>query len=336
MDKWLNITFADPWWFLLFISIPLLVWWYIKRHRKVKVTLLFSQPATIRMPKSFKSRLGHLPFILRLITLSLCIIAMARPQGFLGNEEMESEGIDIVFALDVSYSMVAKDLEPSRFDVAKRLMVEFIENRKNDRFGLVVFGATAISKTPLTLDHQRLIQRINQLEPGPGEMGYYTAIGLGLGTAVARLQNSEAKSKVIILITDGVNNSGEVSPIVASELAASFGIRTYIIGVGTRGKALGFGGMDFNGNIIYKYQDVEIDEPVMNQMAANTGGKYFRATDNTSLENIFLEIDALERSKLKTNEVVNKPDKFWYVLIVAGVFLLIEITLRLTLLKSMV
>lgn len=336
MTRLFNITFADPWWFLLGLIIPVLVWWYVKRYKKNKVTLVLTQPPTFKLPVSIKARLRHLPFIFRMIGLMLLISAMARPQGFIGDDEMETEGIDIVFAFDVSYSMVAKDLEPSRFDVARRLMIDFISSRKNDRFGLVVFGATAISKTPLTLDHKRLINRINNLEPGPGEMGYYTAIGLGLGTAVARLQNSEAKSKVIILITDGVNNYGEVSPLVAADLAASFGIRTYIIGVGTRGKALGFGGVDFNGNIIYQYQNVEIDEPVMNKIALTTGGKYFRATDNTSLENIFKEIDVLEKSKLKAVEIMNKPDKFWYLVALAGVILFLEFVLRITYFKSIV
>ncbi len=336
MDKLVDISFQSPGWFLLGLAVPLMIWWYIKRYKRNQVTLVYAAPPVVKIRKSFKQRTIHFPFILRMLALVLFITAMARPQGFLGNEERDTEGIDIVFVLDVSYSMVAKDLEPTRLEVAKSLMIKFIKSRKHDRFGLVTFGTTAVSKTPLTLDHRRLMDRIAAIQPGPGEMGFYTAIGLGLGTAVARLESSEAKSKVIVLVTDGVNNAGEISPMVAAELAASYGIRVYIIGVGTRGMAEGFGGLDFNGNIIYEYQKVEIDEVELNKMADKTNGKYFRATDNNSLENIFREIDVLEKSKLKTKEIINKPDKFFWLVLLGGLLFMLEICLRLTYYRSII
>ncbi len=232
MNSLFNISFQSPWWFLLFITIPLLVWWYIRKYKKTRVVLLHAHTPIIKIKKSLRQRTIHFPFILRLLALSLFITAMARPQGNMGDENRNTEGIDIVFSLDVSWSMLAKDLEPNRLEVAKHLCTEFIDGRKNDRFGFVIFSGEAVSKTPLTLDHSRLKTRVQGIEAGMLADG--THIGVGLGTAVARLEKSEAKSKVIILLTDGVNNGGEVSPLTAAELAASMGIRVYVIGVGTK------------------------------------------------------------------------------------------------------
>jgi len=332
MFNFFNISFQTPLWLLLLLVVPLLTWWYIKRNKKNQVTLVFSHSPAVKVRRSFRQKTVVVPFILRLIAITVCVLAMARPQGFLGNEQRETEGIDIMFALDVSYSMLAKDLEPNRLDVAKKLCVDFIQKRKNDRFGLVIFSGEAVSKTPLTLDHGRLIERIKNLQAGMLPDG--TFIGVGLGTAVARLQTSQANSKVVILLTDGVNNGGEVSPLTAADLAASMGIRVYVIGVGTKKMALSVVDIDLFGNPVYDYAKTNIDEVTLNEIAKKTKGKYFRATDNNSLQNIFNEIDVLEKSKLKTVEQVNKPDLFfWFVLVGALVFML-EILLRLTYYRS--
>jgi Ca-activated chloride channel family protein len=328
----INISFQSPWWFLLLGFIPLAIWWYIKRHKKSLVSLSFASPPLSNLPKSFKQRTFHFPFILRLLALVCMIMAMVRPQGFLGNEERDTEGIDIVFALDVSWSMLAKDLEPNRLEVAKSLCIDFVKARKHDRFGFVIFSGEAVSKTPLTLDHSRLAERIKGIEAGMLADG--THIGVGLGTAVARLEGSTAKSKVIILLTDGVNNGGEVSPLTAAELAASMGIRVYVIGVGIKGMALSFVGLDFSGEPMYDYAQVQIDEVTLQEIANKTQGKYFRATDNKSLENIFNEIDVLEKSKLKTNEQVNKPDLFFWFVLLGGIVFVLEVFLRLTYYRS--
>lgn len=332
MSNPFDITFGSPLWFLLFLAIPLVIWWYIKRYKRNQVTLVYATPPLGKIKKSFKQRTIHVPFMIRLMTLILFIIAMARPQGFLGDEERDEEGIDIVFALDVSYSMLAKDLEPTRLEMAKKLSIEFIEARKHDRFGLVIFSGEAVSKTPLTLDHKRLIERIKNIKAGTLADG--TFIGVGLGTAVARLQNSESKSKVIILLSDGVNNGGEISPLTAADLAASMGIRVYVIGVGTRGMAMSFIGLDYGGEPVYDYAPVEIDEVTMQEIANKTQGKYFRATDNKSMENIFKEIDVLEKSKLKTNEIINKPDQFFWFVLLGGILFVLEVVLRLTYYRS--
>lgn len=298
------------------------------------MVLLHAHTPSIKFKKSFRQRTIHFPFILRILALCVFILAMARPQGNLGDENRDTEGIDIVFALDVSYSMLAKDLDPDRLEVAKRLCIEFIDGRKNDRFGFVVFSGEAVSKTPLTLDHSRLKSRIKEVKAGSLADG--TFIGVGLGTAVARLEKSEAKSKVIILLTDGVNNGGEVSPITAAELAASMGIRVYVIGVGTRGMAYSVVGLNYLGEPEFNYAPVVIDEQVLQQIAGKTQGKYFRATDNNSLENIFKEIDVLERSKLKTIEKVNKPDQFFWFVLLGGILFGLELLLRLVYYKGII
>ncbi len=333
MNNLVDISFQSPLWLLLGINVPLTIWWYIKRYKRSQVTLIYSAPPVIKIRKSFRQRTIHFPFVLRMVALIIFILAMARPQGFLGDEERDTEGIDIVFALDVSWSMLAKDLEPNRLEVAKSLCVDFVKKRKFDRFGFVVFSGEAVSKTPLTLDHGRLIDRIKTVKAGMLQDG--THIGVGLGTAVARLDGSEAKSKVIILLTDGVNNGGEVSPLTAAELAASMGIRVYVIGVGTKGMAMSFVGINpFSNEPDYDYAPVEIDEVTLQKIADKTQGKYFRAVDNNSLENIFSEIDVLEKSKLKTNEQVNKPDLFYLFVLVGALVFIIELLLRLTYYRS--
>ena len=333
MNNLADISFQTPLWFLLGIAVPFTIWWYIKRYKRNQVTLIHSSPPVFKIRKSFKQRTIHFPFILRMLALIIFIVAMARPQGFLGDEERDTEGIDIVFALDVSWSMLAKDLEPNRLEVAKGLCVDFVKNRKYDRFGFVIFSGEAVSKTPLTLDHGRLIERIKSVKAGMLKDG--THIGIGLGTAVARLDGSEAKSKVIILLTDGVNNGGEVSPLTAAELAASMGIRVYVIGVGTKGMAMSFVGISpFTNEPEYDYAPVEIDEVTLQKIAEKTQGKYFRAVDNNSLENIFNEIDVLERSKLKTNEQVNKPDLFYGFVLLGALIFVLELVLRLTYYRS--
>lgn len=322
----IHIEFIQPLWFLLFLVIPLLVWWQLKKHKNNLVTLTYSKsPFVNRAFKTWKVKTSFIPFVLRLVSLSFFIIAMARPVGSIGSEYKDQIGIDIVIAMDISSSMFAEDLQPTRLEAAKKIAIEFIENRETDRIGFVAFAGEAVSKSPLTLDHKNLILKIQKTQLGTIPDG--TAIGMGLGTAVARLEKSDAVSKVIILLTDGENNAGVISPETAADLAKTYGIRVYTIGVGTKGRAL-ITTQDIFGNPVKDYMEVNIDEELLTKIAVNTGGKYFRAVDNNSLKRIFNDIDLLEKSKVQTNEYVNKPEQFfWFVLIGFG-FLLLELFLR--------
>lgn len=325
----LKISFASPWWFLSALSIPLLIFWYIKRHKK--------QYASVRFPsidfykdRSLKVKLIHLPFILKMLALAFIITAMARPQTSVSKENVDVEGIDIMMAMDISGSMLAEDFRPNRLGAAKEVAVDFIKNRPNDCIGLVIYGGEAFTQCPITIDHDVLIELFDEVESGDLKDG--TAIGDGLATAVDRLRYSEAISKVVILLTDGVNNSGFVDPITAAEIAKIYGVRVYTIGVGTMGKApypfpTAFG-------VDYQYVDVEINEELLQNIAEMTDGKYFRATDNASLKEIYEEIDQLEKSKINLTTFTNNKDIFRYALYLALILLVLDIVLRYTIFRT--
>jgi Ca-activated chloride channel family protein len=333
MNPTIDITFANPEFFWLLVLIPMLSVWYIWKRKTSSSSLLFSQGQVIKyLPKTFRQRTMGIPFILRMIALSLFIVAMARPQGHIGTTESTTEGIDIVLSMDVSVSMLAQDFSPNRMEASKKIAEEFVNDRPNDRIGLVAFSGESMTLCPLTTDQGAVISQLQTLKDGMLPDG--TAIGMGLSTAVSSLKNSDSKSKVIILLTDGVNNAGVISPTTAAEIAKTFGIRVYTIGVGKKGKAKSPVARAANGQYIFDFVDVEIDEKMMEQIAEMTGGKYFRAENESKLREIYAEIDQMEKNIVKVMEYHNKPDKFWWVVFAGTILLAAEWLLRLTLYKQ--
>jgi Ca-activated chloride channel homolog len=329
-----DIRFAEKQWLWLFVLVPLLVAWYIWRNRRREAEITFSSFTLFRGVKSsVRAKFRHVLAVLRLLALCLIILALARPQSTSSWKDSKTEGIDIVISLDVSLSMLAKDFKPNRMEVAKDVIVDFIDNRPDDRIGLVIFGGKAFTQCPLTVDHLVLKNMFPQVRAGSMDQG--TAIGLGLATAVARIRESRAKSKVIILVSDGVNNAGEVSPITAAELAKTYNIRVYCIGVGSRGKALQPVAMYAEGEYEYDYVDVDVDDKTMTEISEFTGGKYFRATDKRSLVNIYEEIDRMEKTIISEKSFSNKAEHFLPFALVAAVLLLLEFILRFTLFRAL-
>lgn len=326
------MVFANPTYlYLLLLLIPM-IGWYIYKLSKSQASLQVSSSEAFDLPaaKSWKIHLRHLPFVLRMIAIALLIVVLARPQSTNSWQNSSTEGIDIMLAMDISTSMLAEDLKPNRLEASKDVAASFINGRQNDNIGLVVFAAESFTQCPLTIDHMVLLNLFKDIQPGIIQDG--TAIGLGLANAVSRIKDSQAKSKVIILLTDGVNNTGEIAPVTAAEIAKSFGVRVYTIGVGTQGEApypipTAFG-------IQYQNIPVEIDEPALKQIAATTGGQYFRATDNASLKEIYSEIDQMEKTKISVQEFSKKQEEYKMWALIVFALLLVELLLRNTVLKS--
>lgn len=319
--------YANPKLLYLFLLIPALVGWYIYRLHKSRAAVIISTAKHLgNTHKSVKAYLRHLPFALRMLALALAIIALARPQSTNIQRNVTTEGIDIVLSLDVSGSMLARDFKPDRLEAAKSLGINFISGRANDRIGLVIFAGESFTLCPLTTDRATLINQFKAVDIGVLEDG--TAIGSGLATAISRLKDSDAKSKVIILLTDGVNNRGEIAPMTAAEMAKTFGIRVYTIGVGSYGTAPYPVQTPFGT----RYQDmqVEIDEDLLKGIAQMTGGEYFRATNNKALEQVYQKIDQLEKSKIEVNEYAKREEKYRGWLLAAFILLLLEFALRRT------
>lgn len=318
-----NITFEHPWMLLGLVLVPLMAGWWLWRYRKQEAALQHSNIALFDgVKKSLRARLRWLPYALRVVAVGAIVVALARPQSQLSRQEMTVEGIDIVMAMDLSGSMLAEDFKPNRLEAAKKVAADFIEGRKTDRMGLVVFAGEAFTQVPLTIDHQVLLKQLGNLKSGSMRDG--TALGDGLATAINRIKDSEAKSKVIILLTDGVNNQGSMDPLSAAEIAAMYGIRLYTIGVGSLGKAP-YPFRDQFGRVHYQNIDVEIDEPLMRQMAAATDdGLYFRATNKKALEKIFDQIDEMEKSKIDVTQYAQTKDEYAGWLWLAVVALLLE------------
>ena len=326
------MVFANPTYlYLLLLLIPM-IGWYIWKLCKSQASLQVSSSEAFDAPgaTSWKVYLRHVPFILRMAAVAVLIIILARPQSTNSWQNTSTEGIDIVLAMDISSSMLAQDLKPNRLEASKDVAASFINGRPNDNIGLVVFAAESFTQCPLTTDHTVLLNLFKDIQPGIIQDG--TAIGLGLANAVSRIKDSQAKSKVIILLTDGVNNAGEFAPVTAAEIAKTFGIRVYSIGVGTQGMAP----YPFQTAFGVQYQDipVEIDEATLKQVAATTGGQYFRATDNASLKEIYSEIDKMEKTKISVQQYSKKQEEYknWALLLFA--LLLVEILLRNTLLRN--
>lgn len=272
-----------------------------------------------RAPKTLRYWLRHIPFVLRCAAIVLVVLALARPQDIEQNSRSSSEGIDIMLAIDVSGSMLARDFKPDRITAAREVAGNFIVDRRGDRLGIVVFAGEAYTQSPLTTDQPTLLTMLGQIRSGLIEDG--TAIGTGLATALNRLRESDAKSKVVILLTDGVNNRTTIAPLTAAEIAQKLGVKVYTIGIGTRGKAP-YPVQDIWGNVSYQPMDVEIDEETLQQIASMTGGEYFRATDKDALENVYEQINQLEKSKVEVTEITVYNERFlWFVLAAAAALL---------------
>ena len=335
MMNWNNFEFNNPAFLWFLIVIPFLAIWYFFMRKK--------DAAILTMPsiKGFKttsilSKLKPILYLLRLLAIATIIIALARPRNVSVSKKTKSNrGIDIVMAIDVSASMLARDLKPNRLEALKKVAINFVDRRPNDRIGIVVYAGESFTQTPITSDKGIVKRTISELKWGQLEGG--TAIGMGLGSAVNRLKESTAKSKIIILLTDGVNNSGNIDPRTATELAKELEIKTYTIGIGTNGMA------DFpwskdprTGKLQFRKQQVEIDEALLKEIASETAGKYFRATDNTSLKEIYDEIDSLEKTKIEEFKYYNYQEKYRIFVFFSLGFLLFEFLLRNTIFKSFI
>lgn len=326
-----NIHFAYSWILYFLLLIPLMAFWYWKVGRKKSSSITYSSLNIFKSwSPNLKERLRHSTVVLRLLALSLFIVAMARPQSYTSGENIYSEGIDIVMLLDISGSMLAEDFHPNRIEAAKKVIDEFIQGRTSDRIGLVVFARESFTQCPLTIDYPVLRGLLKDIKSGMIEDG--TAIGNAIANGVNRLKDSKAKSKVMILLTDGVNNAGEVDPLTAAQIAKTFGIRIYTIGVGTIGNAP----YPFQTPYGIRYQmvPVEIDEGVLQQIASMTNGKYFRATNNKKLEDIYKEIDKLEKSKIEVTSYRNAKELFYGWLGGGLVLLLFEVGLTRTIFRK--
>ncbi len=326
------MSFKNPeYLWLLLVLVPMILWYVFRMFRSNASLQISTTEPFHNMPRSHRHYLFHLMFALRCSVVVLLILAIARPQRSNQYQTSTTEGIDIMVTLDVSGTMLAEDLKPNRLEAAKKVATEFISGRPNDNIGLVVFAGESFTQCPLTSDHAAVVNLFNGVEYGLIDDG--TAIGLGLANAVSRIKDSEAKSKVVILLTDGSNNAGDVAPLTAAEMAQAFGIRVYTIGVGTRGEAP----YPFQTPYGVRYQNipVDIDEPMLRDIADMTGGAYFRATDNNKLRAIYEEIDQMEKTKLRVNEYSKKSEEFLPFLLAAFVLFVMEIVLRHTILKRL-
>ena len=325
------MRFANPYllW-LLVVLLPMIAFYIYRALRGGTAIRISSIEGVRRAPRTWRYWLRHAPFVARCGAVALMIVALARPQIIEHKSRTDAEGIDIMLAMDISGSMLAKDFEPDRMVAAKEVAAAFINDRVGDRIGIAAFAGEAFTQSPLTTDKNSLITMLARLRSGIIDDG--TAIGNGLATAVNRLRESDAKSKVIILLTDGVNNSGVIGPLMAADIAADMGIKVYTVGVGTRGKAP-YPVVDMFGNVSYQMMPVEIDEKTLEEIATRTGGRYFRATDKEKLHRIYDEINELEKSKVEITDLTLYHEN-WFTLLVAALALLaVEFLLSHVLLK---
>lgn len=327
-----DVTFAYPWVLYFMAIIPLLIAWYWFKGKKNEPSINYSSLRILNsVSPNWKERLRHLPFILRCLAVGLFIIALARPQSFSSGENIYTEGIDIAMVLDISGSMLAEDFKPNRLDAAKSVIDEFVQGRSTDRIGLVIFSREAFTQCPLTIDYSVLRNLLREIKSGMIEDG--TAIGNAIANGVNRLKDSDAKSRVIILLTDGINNAGEVNPVSAAQIAKTFGIRIYTIGVGTRGEAPYPVQTPFG--LKYQMVPVEIDEAVLKEISSLTSGQYFRATNNKTLSRIYSEIDKMEKTRVEITSYRNAKELFYTWLMGGFALFLFEIGISRTLLRKL-
>ncbi len=325
-----DIKFANPEYLWFLLVIPIMLAWLIWKNKKLYPELVLpTSDAINNAKKTIRQRLIYLPSVLRIFAIGLLIVAIARPQTSSSRRNVKSEGIDIVLTIDVSTSMLAEDFKPNRLEAAKKTAMEFIDKRPNDRIGLVIFAGESFTQTPVTIDHAVVKTVLSQLETGKIKDG--TAIGDGLSTAVSRLKDSKSKSKVAILLTDGVSNTGFIAPETAAELARTFDIKTYTIGIGTRGKAPYPVKTPFG--IRYQNVDVDLDEDTMKKIAELTKGQYFRATDNKSLETVYEEIDNLERTEIDIAYFNDYSEEYLFFALLAFALIALELILKYTYLR---
>ena len=330
MNWFKEITFANPQLLWLLLLLPLLPLWTYWRRKKQQGSLVVSTLGGLLPLKPAYPLLRHAGLVLRILAAALLIVALARPQSALSWEDATTEGIDIVIATDISGSMLSEDLKPNRLEAGKNIAMDFIKGRPYDRIGLVVFSGESFTQCPLTIDHDVLINLFQDISNGMIRDG--TAIGMGLATAVNRLKESDAKSKVVILLTDGTNTTGSVAPITAAEIAQQFNVRVYTVGVGTEGEAPYPVQTPFG--VQYQQVPVTIDEETLTEIADVTGGKYFRATDNEKLKDIYAQIDQLEKAKIAVTHYQQKTERFFPLALAALLLLLLDFALRHTLLKG--
>ena len=327
-----SIEFASPHFLFGLIIIPLLLIWYIFNCNKQQAYVRFSDTDFFKkLPKSWKTYFRHIVFVLEIVAISLFIIALARPQSSSKSQKVNVEGIDIVLAMDISSSMLACDLKPDRLEASKIVASDFVEGRPGDRMGLIVFSGETFTQVPLTTDHAMMLNMLKDMKCGMLEDG--TAIGDGLASAVSRLKDSEAISKVVILLTDGDNNAGSIDPSTAAEMAKLFGIRVYTIGAGTRGMAPYPVQTQFGG-VRYQQVEVNINEPLLQEIADVTGGKYFRAESKEKLQQIYDEIDKMERSKIEMTEFKRLHEEFYPFVMLGLASLILAFILKNTIFKS--
>jgi Ca-activated chloride channel family protein len=327
-----NITFVHPGMLWLLVALPLLVVWYYRTYKRRYPVLKLSNLAALQHTRSLRGRLRSLLPTLRILAMGLLIIALARPQQTLKEEQIKAEGIDIALVMDLSSSMLAQDFKPDRLEVSKRVAADFINKRPYDRIALSVFSGEAFTQCPLTTDHAIVKNFLAELQCGLLEDG--TAIGMGLATSVNRLKDSDAKSKVIILLTDGVNNAGYIKPLTAAEIAKEFNIKVYTIGVGSTGEALTPVSRRSDGKYIYGLARVEIDEALLTTIATSTGGQYFRATSEESLAAIYDEIDQLEKTEMEVTSIKRYSEEFRAFAWLGLLLILLELLLRYTVLRA--
>jgi Ca-activated chloride channel homolog len=323
-----HIIWANPWFFCLLVLVPLMIWWRQRSKRSTNAAFRLTTLTGIASVKpSFRARMRPALFWLRVVAVVALVVALARPQSTSVTENIETEGIDIVLSMDISGSMLAQDFKPNRIEAAKSVAERFIDNRPTDRIGLVIFSSESYTLCPITINHTVLKEQLSEIKNGMIADG--TSIGMGLATAVDRLRFATGKSKVVILMTDGVNNTGSIGPEDALEIAKAYHVRVYTIGIGTQGNAP----MPAPGGGV-QMMPVEIDEPLLRQVAAETGGKYYRATNNKTLENIYKEIDKLEKTKVEMSAERKYAELFYPFAALAIVCLALELLLRYTVFRS--
>ena len=327
-----NVSFANPEYLYALALIPFLVFWYIRRHRAATSDIRFSTlRAFSRIKPTLKEQLRHMPFVLRMVVIALLVVGFARPQTTSQGQNVYTEGIDIVMLLDISGSMLAEDFRPNRIEAAKDVAQQFIDGRTNDRLGLVIFAGQSFTQCPMTLDYRVLKNLLRQVKPGVVEDG--TAIGMAIAQGVNRLKDSKSKSKVMILLTDGVNNRGEIDPLTATQIAQTFGIRVYTIGVGTIGTAPYPVQTPFG--IRYQNMPVDVDEKTLQKIAEMTNGQFFRATNNRALKQIYAEIDALEKTRMQVKAYRSYTELFYDWVGLGVMVLLLEVGLASTVLRKL-
>jgi Ca-activated chloride channel homolog len=329
--EWLkNIEFAYPEYFILMLLVPLLAWWYFSKSGSRQAAIRVSSTASFASASSWKSTFRHAPFVFRMLAIICIVIALARPQKRNDEQLVSGEGVDIMLCMDVSGSMLAQDFTPNRLEAMKQVAADFVDQRPTDRIGLVIFAGESFTSSPLTTDRAMLKTQIFSAQSNFLADG--TAIGDGLATGVQRLKESKAKSRVIIFLTDGEDQGGLIDPLAAKEIAKSFGIKVYTIGMGTEGYAPA--PVQTNAGIVMQRQKVNINEALLRQIAAETGGLYFRARDNTSLKNIYSEIDKLEKSKIEVTTLKRYTERFQPFALLAALLLVLDLVLRYTVFRK--